>query len=155
PGNYMLKQGDDARLQWSDLGPVEMNFVQPGGSTIAALQLPETSYPDTDFASAFFNVSINEEMTAEQCGQFAFPDDSGPNGGPMEPAKVSFAGNNLLEMDAFAGNDVKEADAQYYHTYQNGKCYEFALGLLTSGENTTETSKPVDRHAVFGRLQRI
>lgn len=38
---------------------------------MTAVELPEASFPNTDFASAFFGVSVNKALTAEQCG---FPD---------------------------------------------------------------------------------
>ena len=50
-----------------------MNFVQPGGVALAAVELPETSFTNTDFSSAFFNVSINKTLTADQCSEFAVP----------------------------------------------------------------------------------
>jgi len=32
--------------------------------------MPETVFPNTDFAGAFFGVSVNKDLTAEQCGEF-------------------------------------------------------------------------------------
>ncbi len=50
-----------------------MNFVQPGGVALAAVELPETNYANTDFSSAFFNVSVHKSLTADQCTEFAVP----------------------------------------------------------------------------------
>ena len=53
--------------------PVPMDFVQPGGVALAAVAVPESAYPNSDLASAFFNVSVNKALTAEQCGEFSVP----------------------------------------------------------------------------------
>ena len=51
-----------------------MDFVQPGGVTLAAVELPDNSYPGTGFKSGFVTVSVNPGMTSEACNQFAFPE---------------------------------------------------------------------------------
>src|SRR5206468_7684905 len=74
PRAYGLKSGDAAQLSWGDLGPFQLDFVHPGGVTLAGVQLPGNSYPGTDFNSGFLNLSVNPRMTAEACTQFAFPE---------------------------------------------------------------------------------
>jgi hypothetical protein len=70
PRKYSLETGDAAnQLVASD--PVPMNFVQPGGVAIAAVTLPTSVYPNGDLAAAFFDVSVNKALTAEQCGEFS------------------------------------------------------------------------------------
>src|ERR1700720_3664478 len=59
PRKYALETGDAAN-ELIATGSVPMNFVQPGGMAIAAVALPDTSYPGTDFESGLFNVSINK-----------------------------------------------------------------------------------------------
>lgn len=66
-----LKQGEDAKIEWNGLGPVPMNFSQPGGTTLSAVELPNGLYPGTDFASAFFNASVAPKLTEAQCNEFA------------------------------------------------------------------------------------
>ncbi|HXR18006.1 MAG TPA: hypothetical protein VN777_17560, partial [Terriglobales bacterium] len=74
PKNGSLKQGDDANLELDGLGSLETNFVQPGGTTISAVELPRKLYTGTNFNAAFFDVSVNPKLTSEQCEQFAFPE---------------------------------------------------------------------------------
>ena len=58
PRRYAIETGDAANeLVMSN--PVPMNFVQPGGVALAAVELPETGFINTDFSSAFFNVSVH------------------------------------------------------------------------------------------------
>ena len=55
-----------------------MNFVQPGGVALAAVELPETTFANTDFSSAFFDVSVHKSLTADQCNEFALPQQKNP-----------------------------------------------------------------------------
>jgi hypothetical protein len=72
PRRYAIETGDAAaELLLSN--PVPMNFVQPGGIALAAVELPETSYVNTDFSSAFFDASVHKSLTADQCTEFAVP----------------------------------------------------------------------------------
>jgi hypothetical protein len=154
PRKYALKTGEDAKLQWNGLGPVGMNFIEPGGLTVAAVVLPEDSYPGTDFASAFFNISVNRSLSAEACGKFGLTDSVHPDE-PKVAAKVKIAGKEFDQVEDFGGEAIKQADAKYYHLYENGACYEFALGLGTAGYGVEEGIEPVDRAQVFAKLERI
>ncbi len=154
-----LKEGDKASLQWDGLGPVEMNFVQPGGTTVSAVELPHRLYSGTDFSTAFFNVSVNPKLTAEQCEQFAFPDTSGPQADSAASSKVRVGATEFSQMEGIGGKDTKQADAKYYHVFENGTCYEFALGLETALDDTATDAKaetkPVNRNEVFRKLNWI
>jgi len=72
PRRYAIETGSAAADVLAS-SPVPMNFVQPGGVALATVELPETGYTNTDFSSAFFNVSVNKTLTAEQCSEFAVP----------------------------------------------------------------------------------
>jgi hypothetical protein len=61
-----------------------------------------------------------------------------------------------MEMTSeFAGSATKQAEAQYYHNYENGACYEYVLGLGTAGYGLTDGVEPVNRDDVFARLEKI
>jgi hypothetical protein len=72
PRRYAIETGN-AAMDLVASTPLPMNFVQPGGVALAAVELPETGFANTDFSSAFFNVSVNKTLTADQCNQFAMP----------------------------------------------------------------------------------
>ena len=72
PRRYAIETGN-AATELMASNPIAMNFVQPGGLALAAVELPETGFANTDFSSAFFNVSINKSLTADQCTEFAVP----------------------------------------------------------------------------------
>ena len=102
PKGYRIRKGEKANLEWIGLGPLGMNFVQPGGETLAAVRLPGNTFPGTDFVSGFFNVSVDPKVTSEQCAEFAFEDDKqgaaaasmsydyGDPAAPSELKKVKF-----------------------------------------------------------------
>jgi hypothetical protein len=159
PKYAALKEGDKANLELDGLGPVEMNFVQPGGTTISAVQLPRKLYAGTDFNAAFFNVSVNPKLTAEECEQFAFPETSNPATDAVATSKLKVGATEFHAVEGFAGEENNQADLKYYHVFQNGSCYEFALGLETAVNSTQDevkpTLKPVDGNEVFRKLNWI
>ena len=160
PRKYALETGDAANeLVSSD--PVPMDFVQPGGVALAAVTVPESVYPNSDLASAFFNVSVNKTLTAEQCGEFSVPQ---PNpAAPADPAvqatvqlsKLMIGDMELQSTENTASQGTREATSKYYHVFENGACYEFALRVVTTGIENQGGAKRVDREEVFQRLEKI
>jgi hypothetical protein len=153
PRNYALKTGDKAKSDWAGMGPVPMNFVQPGGVSLAAVEVPQGFFPETNFTSAIFNVSVNRGVSAQECEQFASPENGRP--GPVPPAKVNIGGVEFNQAEEFAADESKRAEAKYYHVFEGGTCYEFALGLATDESGKDDGIKPVSHKAVFGKLEKI
>ena len=173
PRKYALKTGD-AATELVSSGPLPMDFVQPGGVALATVSLPESTYPNSDLASAFFSVSVNKTLTADQCGEFSVPQ---PNpAAPADPtlqataqlatppiSKLMIGDMELQSSETTSGgqttNGPREEASKYYHVFQNGACYEFALKVATiesSSSPTTESAtKPVNRDEVFQRLEKI
>jgi hypothetical protein len=177
PRNYALKTGD-AATELVSSGPTAMDFVQPGGVALAAVALPESTYPNSDLASAFFNVSLNKTLTADQCSEFSVPQ---PN--PALPADSAVKATAQLAASPVSGLPVsklmigdlelksaetsaagktatgtREQVSKYYHVFENGSCYEFALEVATTRLDpapATATTKSVDRDQVFHRLEKI
>jgi len=206
PRRYAIETGDAA----ADLlasNPMAMNFVQPGGVALAAVELPETGFANTDFSSAFFDVSVHKSLTADQCTEFAVPQPKGAavasstesassavaastatssvspaatsSATPAEPAsasqsapasspeqssvaKLSDGSNSKLMLgdlelratEAVSGEGTRQSDSKYFHVYQNGSCYEFALNVTTDA-SADGIVKHVDRDKVFNRLEQI
>jgi len=192
PRRYAIETGDAA----ADLvmtNPIPMNFVQPGGTALAAVELPETGFLNTDFSSAFFNVSVHKTLTADQCSEFAEPQpktmkadvttdatdsapktdakqdstpqsdsQSAPAQPSVEPAKSAIPDSSKLMIgdlelrgtEAVSGQGTRQSDSKYFHVYQNGACYEFALNVTTDASEEGIV-KHVDRDRVFNRLEQI
>jgi hypothetical protein len=195
PRRYAIETGS-AATELLASNPIAMNFVQPGGVALAAVELPETSFANTDFSSAFFNVSVNKSLTADQCTEFAVPQPrvvtpapstesaSTPSSTPAampdanstaaatspaqpastqsasaqpEPAsnsKLMLGDLELRATEAVSGEGTRQSDSKYFHVFQNGSCYEFALNVTTDASEDGIV-KHVDRDKVFNRLEQI
>jgi len=153
PRTYRLKTEPAS----ASTDPLQMNFVQPGGVMLAAVEMSGNSYPGTDFKSALVNVSVNTGMTSDACAQFAFPE-PGQGTDTSSPAKtdeVKIGAVEFHEVENPGGAMMKQANARYYHVFNQGTCYEFALGIGTDGDANLEEITPVDRDQVFARLEKI
>jgi len=155
PRKYELAAGEKAQPAMDVVGPVRMNFVQPGGVTVATVTLPDNSYQGTDFTKAFFNVNVNRSLSEQECSQFAFVDAGNPDGEALDAEKVKVGSADMKKTSNFTADAMKQAEAQYYHRYEGGACYEFVLGLGTAGYGTEEGIKPVNRDEVFTKLENI
>ena len=185
PRRYAIETGS-AATELLAANPIPMNFVQPGGVALAAVELPETSFANTDFSSAFFNVRVNKTLTADQCSEFAMPQPKvmtsatskesapttvtapspSPEAQPVstqsasvqpEPApnsKLMLGDLELRATEAVSGEGTRQSDSKYFHVFQNGACYEFALNVTTLASEDGVT-KHVDRDKVFDRLEKI
>ena len=184
PRRYAIETGD-AATELLASNPIAMNFIQPGGVALAAVEVPETGFANTDFSSAFFNVSVHKTLTADQCSEFAVPQpkiamqvpstDSAstasatpatvpvstpetttpsPDSQPASNSKLMVGDLELRSTEAVSGEGTRQSDSKYFHLFQNGACYEFALNLTTVASEDG-VMKHVDRDKVFGRLEKI
>ena len=201
---YALETGD-AAMDVVASSPLPMNFVQPGGVALAAVELPMTGFSNTDFSSAFFNVSVHKGLSAETCSEFSVADPNvtksadasaqtapsqtgssesnstpasvgqtsqpntdqnapvasapvstpAPVANPTKPSKLMIGKLELQGTETTVGDGAKKSDLKYFHVYQNGACYEFALNLTTVAPSSDAPVKSVDHKLVFSRLERI
>jgi len=155
PRKYELASGDKIQPAIEGLGPVPMNFVQPGGASVAMVAVPPTTYPGTDFTTAFFHVNVNRSLSEKECSEFAFVDASNVDGESVDAEKLRVGSTYMQKTSNFAGDAVKQGETQYYHRYENGACYEFVLGLGTAGYGTEDGVEPVNHDEVFAQLEKI
>ena len=146
PVKYSLQAGDKKTA-----APLQPNFLKPGAVQLAAVGMPDGSYPETDFSGALLNVSVNTSMTAQECGQFV------PNSKDAEAAKpttVKLGSNQFAEVEQLDGETSRQSDLKYFHLFKNGACYEFALDVETSRKGDEDLAQ-VDRGRVFQKLEKI
>jgi hypothetical protein len=159
PRRYAIETGDAANELVAS-SPLPLNFAQPGGIALAAVELPETSFSNTDFSSAFFNVSVHKALTADQCGEFSVPQPAavkanGESLPPVNGTKLMLGDMELRGTEAVSGEGTRQSDVKYFHVFQNGACYEFALNVTTMARENEAGMKHVDRDKVFNRLEQI
>jgi hypothetical protein len=152
PKTYTMltPEKDTKESAWPD--PVGMNFSEPGGETLTTLVLPGTR------ASSFFKASVIKGVSAEQCSKFATtpePEQTEASTNPpvdAEDDSIMPVKSNILGVEFAKTESVTDqSEARYYHHFENGACYEFALGV----EDAPSTTKPVDHLQVFDKLERI
>lgn len=153
PSKYSMVSGPRVERGESTI-PVPMNFAGDGGVVLTSIEIPDGFFPYTDFMGAFLNVSVNKLMTEDECSQFAMPkDEQGESNAPVAKIKV---GDHEFEQTEMTGDlDSAKADARYYHLFENGRCYEFALGLGTTPDESQQDLRPVNKDKVFNKLEQI
>src|ERR1041384_1822084 len=146
---------DSKESAWPD--PVAMNFAGDGGETLTTLVLPGTR------AYSYFKASVNKNLDAEQCSKCGSTQDqidaavnpaeatTNPpvdvNDDSIQPVKSNILGVEFSKAESV----TDQSEARYYHHFENGACYEFALGV----EDAPGTTKPADHLQVFDKLERI
>jgi len=146
PRKYSLQTGDGK----SSL-PVPANFVKPGAVEIATVDLPDSSFTDTDFTAGLLNVTVNPGMTSDECAQFV-PSSEDPDA--AKPENVKIGSNDFTVLEQMNGESTHQADVKYFHLFKNDACYEFALDVETSRKPDEELAQ-VDRGKVFQQLAKI
>lgn len=157
PRTYVLKTGNAVNEPVST-DPASTDFGQPGGVTFAAVTVPEGIYPKSDLASALFNVSMNKSLTAEQCANFSVDPATSEDPATQpaaRPSKLILGDMELQSTETLATVGTRKEASKYYHVFENGACYEFALKVATTSAETDEGAKHVDRDEVFKRLGKI
>ncbi|MGH9644517.1 MAG: hypothetical protein ACRD3Q_19105 [Terriglobales bacterium] len=144
----------DTQAKSTGIDDLPMNFVAPGGMSVATVALPSTQYAGTDFQAGLFRVNLNRSVSADQCSHFAFVDTSDADGEPIDAENVKVGTIDMKMTSEFAGNALRQTETRYYHNYENGACYEYVLGLGTAGIGQ-QGVEAVDRDQVFGRLEKI
>lgn len=145
PVKYSLQAGTK-----NTASAVQNSFLKPGAVQIAAVDMPDDAYPDTDFSSALLNVSVNTGLTAEQCNAFT-PD---PNKPQAKPETVKLGANEFAAVEQMSSEPNHDSDLKYYHVFKNGACYEFALDVETSRKADEEVAQ-TDRGKAFKQLEKI
>jgi hypothetical protein len=162
PRKYSLQSADKQNEM-----PIEVNFAKPGAIEIASLNMPDGLYSKTDFSSALLNVSVKQDMTADECGQFAQLSNDAASNKPVQsdkleqlaadaakPSVIKLGANEFSEVEQMSGSDERQSDTKYFHLFKNGACYEFALDVETSRKADQELAQ-VDREKVFHQLEKI
>jgi hypothetical protein len=69
-------------------------------------------------------------------------------------SKLMIGDMELRGTEAVAGEGTRQSDSKYFHVFQNGACYEFAMNVTTNASEEG-VSKHIDRDRVFSRLEKI
>ena len=146
PRKYSLATGSQKAAM-----PLQPSFLKPGAVEVAAVDMPDDTYPDTDFSSALLNVSVNASLSADECAQFV-PATSDSNA--AKPTTIKLGANEFTELEQMSGEATHQSDMKYFHAFKNGACYEFALDVETA-RKADEDLAQTDRGQAFKQLEKI
>jgi hypothetical protein len=145
PRKYSLQSGDKLAA-----APLSTSFLKDGAVQVAAVDMPDDMYPETDFSSALLNLSVNQSMTSDECAQFV---PASKDAGEVKPTIVKLGANEYSVFEQINGEGDKKSDLKYFHLFKNNGCYEFALAVDTTEK--PEDMAQVDRGKVFHQLEKI
>jgi hypothetical protein len=145
PRKYSLQSGD--KLAATPL----VGFLKEGAVQVAAVDMPDDLYPETDFSSALLNVSVNQNMTSDECMQFV---PASKDAGEVRPTIAKLGANQYSVFEQINGEGDRKSDLKYFHLFKNNACYEFALDVDTSVKPDSDLAQ-VDRGKVFQQLEKI
>lgn len=116
-----------------------------GQVTLARVAIPRGFYPDTDFDTAYFTLSLNQNMKEEECTLTVEK--------PADLKKDTINGVDFKWVEAENGGHGSASRVRNYVAFANGTCYEVEMGLKTS--NQDGLAREVNSEQVFGRLESI
>jgi hypothetical protein len=110
----------------SEYSPVQSNFAgqEPTtGTSIVNVSIPRATYPDSNFVTGAFAVSVNPSIGSEgTCKQFRtfWPEHTSS----MSVGRITYS--RTLDVGVAMGT---AGSVYYFHTFQNGLCYEFVFNF--------------------------
>jgi hypothetical protein len=146
PRKYSLQSGDKLAS-----ASVPTSFLKPGAVEVASVDMPGDSYPETDFSSALLNLSLNRDMSSDECMQFV---PASKDAGGVKPVTVKLGANEYSVFEQINGEGARKSDLKYFHLFKNNACYEFALDVDTTDQLDGDLAQ-VDRGKVFQQLEKI
>jgi len=113
----------------------------PGTISLITVEMPTDSYPGSGFEGAYFNLSVNKNLSFSQC--VSIDSQNLPSGreGTTTIGGIAFRWGG--EGGVGAG---QSSYGKYYTGYANGTCYEFNLGDA-GGSNVSLSGVPGPSYA--------
>jgi hypothetical protein len=165
PRKAVLKAGEKAEKDSTSQDWLPMNYVAPGGSTLASVELPSNK---KDEMGDLFVLNVNDELTEDQCSQFpalssvGSQDSSSDGSANQQPVsvpgmKTSFHGVEYSELDKQNDQSV----IRYYHRFvpgasaDKGVCYEVGMLVNAQPKQDADNSTTSEHKDVFTKLEKI
>jgi len=116
-----------------------------GQFTLARVEIPKGFYPDTDFERGYFTLSLNQDISEEQCSSAL----GTGNDGKVKKETINGVEFEWVETEVSGGGSA--AKLRDYVSFVNGACYEVELGVKT--QNEQGLAREVDHDQVMRRLE--
>ena len=157
PRNFVLRKGANAGLDLDGHYAAATAFAgDDGGVALVSVIIPARLYPATDFVKASLTARVNKKVSEEACGTFRILDEGEEKAQDFPAAQVTVGSTEFATAEAAIDGDLEDRATtreKFFHVYENGGCYEFAMNVTTGAEK--KTSAHVDADEVFERLQEI
>jgi hypothetical protein len=118
-----------------------------GQFALARIDIPKGYYPDTDFDSGYFTVSLNQDLSQEECSAVLVPGEAGK----IETETIN--GTDFQWIETKVGGKGDWSKTRNYVAFANDTCYEMELGVKTS--NDQGMVREVNADHVLQRLEAI
>lgn len=118
-----------------------------GQFTLARVEIPQGFYPDTDFESGYFILSLNQTLDTDACLATL---------GPVKDSKLataSIGGEDFHWIEVSSGGKGETETVRNYVAFENGTCYEVEIGVKTA--NQDGLAREIDPQQVMTRLDSI
>ena len=116
-----------------------------GQFTLARVEIPRGYYPDSDFESAYFTLSLNQDIAEADC---SLPSAKGAS---LQTETIN--GVDFHWTETASGGHGSASRVRDYVSFVNGACYEIEIGLKTS--NQDGLAREVSSQQVFRRLDGV
>jgi hypothetical protein len=113
--------------------------------TLARVDIPKGFYPDTNFESAYFTLSLDQDINQEQC------ESSLKTSADAKLPVETMNGVNFAWVETNDGGRGEASKIRNYAAYANDTCYEVELGVKT--KNDHGLARDVDPDQVMHRLE--
>jgi hypothetical protein len=118
-----------------------------GQFTLARIDVPKGFYPDTDFESGYFVLSLNQDISQEEC-------EASLNAGKDSKVQTqSINGVDFKWLETDSGGRGASEKLRNFVSFTNGTCYELEMGVKTRNEDGL--AREVDPDQVLRRLDGI
>ena len=114
--------------------------------TLVRVEIPKGYYPDTNFDSAYFMLSLNQDLGEDECIATL-----GPEKDKLKTANIN--GMDFHWIESNCGGHGSASKVRNYVAFANGNCYELEAGLKT--QNEKGLSREVNPDQVMSRLDSI
>lgn len=107
-----------------------------GQLTLARIDVPKGFYPDTDFQSAYLAVSLNQDLSAQEC------QDTLKAAKPEDLKTSTINGTDFRWVETSSGGHGSAATIRNYVTYANDTCYELEMAVKTQNDGIAREINP-------------
>jgi hypothetical protein len=138
----------------TEAGTERSNFVAKDGAiALGSFWIPREIYPGSNFSGGGFSLSVNPEIAnMESCNVFGYSD-------PKHFSSETLGGIRYAEMPGFDAASNTNYETHYFHTFQNGRCYEIAIevayfntGVIDDGGCTIPEIQEADKMRLIDPL---